>query len=132
MLLNAGTVATVMPGGKGSVTEMPDMATLLVAGLVMVKVSVVAFPAIMVVGENALAMLGDTNTVVTSVAELLAVLPAGSPPPETVAVLLTLGTAAAKTLTGTDSAADAALSASTVPNVQLIPVLPATLLPAPP
>ena len=132
MLLNAGTAATVMPGGKGSVMETPVRATVFVAGLVIVKVSVVAFPAIMVVGENALAMLGETNTAVTSVAELFAALPAGSPPPETVAVLLTLGTAATKTLTGTEIGVDAMLSAKVVTDVQLMPVFPATLLPAAP
>ena len=112
--------------------ETPVRATVFVAGLVIVKVSVVAFPAIMVVGENALAMLGETNTAVTSVAELFAALPAGSPPPETVAVLLTLGTAATKTLTGTEIGVDAMLSAKVVTDVQLMPVFPATLLPAAP
>ena len=124
--------ATDMPAGKGSTTATPVSETGLVAGLEIVNVSFVGFPASIGLVVKAFAMTGEIKTAVTSVSELFPVLPASSPPPDTVAVLLTLGTAPARTLTGTEIAGSETFCAIVVADVQLIPVFPATLLPAPP
>src|SRR5271169_4903298 len=53
-----GVVATTAPDGNVSLTATPDSATVLAAGLVMVMVSVEVPPTAMLVGLNALVIVG--------------------------------------------------------------------------
>ena len=130
VLVKPGTAATDIPAVKGSVNEMPASETEFVAGLPIVKVSVDVAPAANELGANALAKVGATKTLVTSVSELLPLLLAGSPPPEIDAVLLLLGSAAAATATVRVIGFPEVLAAMAVALVQAMRVPPTTLSPA--
>ncbi len=99
VLENAGVEATVMPAGNGSVKLIPERLTALPAGLPTVMVITEVPPALIVVGANALVIVGDTNTFVTSEFVLLPLACAGSPPPEIDTLFVTVPTAPAPTVT---------------------------------
>jgi hypothetical protein len=130
VVVNPGTAATDIPAGNGSEKAIPASATELPAGLPIVKVSVEVAPAANELGANALAKVGVTNTLVTSLAELLPLLPAGSLPPAIVTVLVLLGSAGAVTATVRVIALPWVLAAMDVALVQTMREPPTTLSPA--
>jgi len=67
LVVALGVEATCTPDGKESLTPTPASAAVLAAGLVIVNVSVEVPPTGMLVGKNALVMVGAVSTVKVSV-----------------------------------------------------------------
>ena len=114
VLLALGVENNTKPPVKVSVTAAPTKATLL--GLLSVKVKVDCPLILICVGPKLLAMLGLSKIRVASFTELFAWLLAGSPPPDTSAVLVTPSAAVRETFTVTVSTGKAAPGAIGAPD----------------